>query len=139
MKLSFVKPVIRVSPILCVVTALVLSGCDAYYQQKRDEEEAIKNTVDCTYQDERLLVRFDRARDEVRLLMPDGVRIYLYKMPSSRGVLYTNGDYELLGKGTDVTFGPVGNTSKLTCKPYKPEDGDKRKEDRKGLRENQAI
>ena len=139
MKLSFVKSALRISPMLCVVAALTLSGCDAYFQQKRDEEEAIKNTVDCTYQEERLLVRFDSLRNEVRLLMPDGSRLYLYKMPSSRGVLYTNGEYELLGKSTDITFGPVGNTAKLTCKPYKAEDSDKRKEDRKGLRENQAI
>jgi hypothetical protein len=114
---------------LCV--AVVISGCD-HFADKRKEEEAIKNTVDCQYQGERLLVRFDR--DEVRVLMPEGDRMYLYRVPSSRGVLYTNGDFELLGKGTDVTFGRAGGTSKLECKPYQA-DKNQRKEDRKALKE----
>jgi hypothetical protein len=119
----------RLPLLLCVVVAF--SGCD-HFADKRKEEEAIKNTVDCQYLGERLLVRFDR--DEVRVLMPEGDRMYLYRMPSSRGVLYTNGDFELLGKGTDVTFGRVGSTSKLECKPYQA-DKDQRKEDRKALKE----
>ncbi|MDR2244324.1 MAG: MliC family protein [Burkholderiales bacterium] len=126
---------IRVLSLLSI--AALLSGCGVLAQQKRDEEQAIKNTVDCLYQDERLLVRFDR--DEVRVLMPDGQRIYLYRMPSSRGVLYTNGDFELLGKGIDITFGPVSETAKLECKPYSVEDKDQRKEDRKGLKEMQVF
>ncbi|MDR0247281.1 MAG: MliC family protein [Burkholderiales bacterium] len=128
---------VRVLSLLCaVVVFAVLSGCDML-SKNRDEEEAIKNTVDCQYQGERLLVRFDR--DEVRVLLPDSGRIYLYRMPSSRGVLYTNGDLELLGKGTDITFGPVGNTTKLECKPYSVEDKDQRKEDRKALKEMQIF
>ncbi|MCL2309876.1 MAG: MliC family protein [Proteobacteria bacterium] len=131
-----VPPVsICVLPLLCV--AVALSGCDILSQQKREEENAIKNTVDCQYSGERLLVRFDR--DEVRVLMPDSSRMYLYRMPSSRGVLYTNGEFELLGKGTDITFGPVGDTGKLECKPYSVDDKEQRKEDRKGLREQRAI
>jgi hypothetical protein len=125
---------IRVLSLLCA--AALLSGCGAF-SQSRDEEQAKKNTVDCQYKDERLLVRFDR--DEVRVLMPDGERIYLYRVPSSRGVLYTNGDLELLGKGIDITFGPVGGTAKLECKPYDVEDKDQRKEDRKGLKEMQVF
>jgi hypothetical protein len=126
---------ISILSLLCAIA--VLSGCDILSQQKRDEENAIKNTVDCQYQGERLLVRFDR--DEVRILMPDGERVYLYRMPSSRGVLYTNGNLELLGKGTDITFGPVGSVAKLVCKPYDVEDKDQRKEDRKGLKEMQVY
>ncbi|MCL2296756.1 MAG: hypothetical protein FWC38_09450 [Proteobacteria bacterium] len=127
----------RVLSLLSAAAVLAtLSGCGAF-SKSRDEEQAIKNTVDCQYQGERLLVRFDR--DEVRILMPDGRRMYLYQMPSSRGVLYTNGDFELLGKGTDITFGPVGSTAKLVCKPYDVEDKDQRKEDRKGLKEMQLF
>ncbi|MDR2174097.1 MAG: hypothetical protein LBE32_07865 [Burkholderiales bacterium] len=126
-----IPPVLlRALSLLCV--AAMLSGCGVL-TQSRDEENAIKNTVDCQYQGERLLVRFDR--DEVRVLMPDSGRMYLYRMPSSRGVLYTNGDFELLGKGTDITFGPAGGTAKLECKPYSVEDKDQRKEDRKALKE----
>ncbi|MDR0770044.1 MAG: MliC family protein [Burkholderiales bacterium] len=117
---------------LLLGAVITLSGCD-YMADKRKEEEAIKNTVDCLYQDERLLVRFDR--DEVRVLMPEGERMYLYRMPSPRGVLYTNGDYELLGKGTNITFGQVGKTAKLECKPYSVDDSSKRREDRKSLKE----
>jgi hypothetical protein len=129
------RALIRVSPFLCAAVALVtLSGCDLL-SNKHDEEAAIKNTVDCQYRGERLLVRFDSQFQEVRLLMPDGGLTYLYKVNSSRGVLYTNGDLELLGKGTNITFGPVGNTSLLVCKPYSAEDSDQRKEDRKALKE----
>jgi len=127
----------RVLPLLCVGAVFsALSGC-GMLSQSRNEEEAIKNTVDCQYQDERLQVRFDR--DEVRVLMPDGRRVYLYQMPSSRGVLYANGDFELLGKGINITFGPVGSTAKLECKPYSTEDKDQRKEDRKGLKEMEIF
>ncbi|MDR0250530.1 MAG: hypothetical protein LBI35_04355 [Burkholderiales bacterium] len=135
--MKFPPALVRILSLLCATAMLVaLSGCDAL-SKSRNEEQAIKNTVDCVYQDERLLVRFDR--DEVRILMPDGERIYLYRMPSSRGVLYTNGNLELLGKGTDITFGPAGGVAKLVCKPYEVEDKDQRKEDRKGLKEMQVF
>ena len=114
------------------LTAFIMAGCTASASKKK-EEEARKNTVDCQWDGERLLVRFDR--DEARVLLPEGTRVYLYKMPSSRGVYYTNGDYELLGKDTDVTFGLTGETKKLECKPYDVEDSEQRKEDRRGLKE----
>ena len=114
------------------LTAFIMAGCTASASKKK-EEEARKNTVDCLWDGERLLVRFDR--DEARVLLPEGTRVYLYKMPSSRGVYYTNGDYELLGKGTDITFGLAGEAKSLECKPYDVEDSDQRKEDRRGLKE----
>lgn len=120
------------SLIFLVLTTFVLTGCLPSASKKKDEE-ARKNTVECQWDGERLLVRFDN--DEVRVLMANGTRIYLYRMPSSRGILYTNGDYELLGKGTDITFGPPGETKKLECKPYDVEDTGQRKEDRRGLKE----
>ncbi|MDR1530368.1 MAG: MliC family protein [Burkholderiales bacterium] len=119
--------------LLSLFAAFLLTGCESITGDKKREQEMRKNTVDCLYGGERLLVRFDQ--DEVRILMPEGKRIYLYKMPSSRGVLYTNGDYELLGKGTDVTFGLAGEAKRLVCKPYDVEDKDTLKEDRRGLKE----
>lgn len=112
--------------------ALVLTGC-LPSQSKKKDEEARRNTVECQWNGERLLVRFDV--DEVRVALPEGVRLYLYKMPSSRGVYYTNGDYELLGKGTEVVFGAMGETQALECKPYEVEDSAQRKDDRRALKE----
>ncbi|MDR0588371.1 MAG: hypothetical protein LBG61_05320 [Burkholderiales bacterium] len=111
-----------------------LVGCQLMAEDKRKEEEMKRNTFVCQYDGGRLLVRFDR--DEIRILTPEGERIYLYRAQSSAGqVYYTNGQYELLGKATDISFGMVGNRQKLDCKPYDTKDQDQLKEDKKNLKE----
>jgi hypothetical protein len=110
---------------------LLLNGCSLMAEDKRKKDQMIKNTIECTYDGGVLLVRFER--DEVVVHHPDLGRVYLYRAPSIRGILYTNGEYELFGKGTDITFGTAGDPIKLTCKQYDP-DGRSTEQDAKDLK-----
>ncbi len=111
--------IMRLSLIGIVVLA---AGCKTldFYEQKK-EEEGIRNTIDCQYQGERLVIRY--GKDEVRVLLPSGERVDLYKIPSSpKGTLYSNGEFEFLTRGGRMTFGSQGNAGELTCKPYSTDD-----------------
>jgi membrane-bound inhibitor of C-type lysozyme len=92
-----------------------LAGCAN--MKSKDEEEAAKNTFACLLSGERIVLRFDVA--EVRLLMPAGDRLSLYQIPAASGVRYSNGDFELRGKGMDLQLVRNGAAVQLVdCKPY---------------------
>lgn len=85
----------------------------------REAQEAAKNTYACQLAGERLVVKFDS--DEARLLMPNGDRVILYQVPMGSGIRYTNGTFDLRGKGMDLQFIRNGNlTPLLDCQPYLP-------------------
>ena len=95
----------------------VLGGCaDA---QRKEAEEAAKNTFACQLEGQRLVVKFDAG--EARLLMPDGDRVILYQVPMGSGIRYTNGTLDLRGKGMDLQLFRDGIPSQLVgCEPYLP-------------------
>ena len=100
-------------------TVVLMVGCSIFeFHPNRKEEEKAKNTIDCEYQGGRILIRY--GKDEVRILMPDAERVDLYKVPSPRGVMYSNGYLEFLNRGTHMTLGSPGDPHELTCKPYDP-------------------
>jgi membrane-bound inhibitor of C-type lysozyme len=83
----------------------------------KDEQEAAANTFACQVGGERLVVKFQV--DEVWLLMPDGDRVILYRVPSGAGVRFTNGTYDLRGKGADLQMVRNGAPMALVgCQPY---------------------
>ena len=85
----------------------------------REEQEAAKNTVACSLDGARLVMRFDVG--EVRLLTAEGQRITLYQMPTPSGMLYSNGDIELRGKLSEMVYIDRGIASRLQdCAPYTP-------------------
>lgn len=95
--------------------ALALGACAA--TPSKAEEEAARNTFACLYKGERLVVRFEA--DEARLLMPGGDRVTLYQIPAASGVRYTNGTFELRGKGMELQLAREGVAVPLTaCEPY---------------------
>jgi len=97
------------------IASVLLAGCTD--MKTKDEEEAAKNTFACQMAGERLVLRFDVA--EVRLLLPGGDRISLYQIPAASGVRYSNGDFELRGKGMDLQLVRNGAAVQLVdCKPY---------------------
>ena len=100
-------------------TVVLMVGCGMFeFNPNRKEEEAGKNTIECQYQGERILIRY--GKDEVRILMPDAERVDLYKVPSPRGTMYSNGRLEFLNRGAYMTLGEPGEPHELTCKPYDP-------------------
>ena len=53
--------------------------------------------------------------------MPEGNRVILYQIPVASGVRYSNGTYELRGKGMDLQFIRDGAAIPvLDCEPMKP-------------------
>ena len=70
------------SSLASVVALLTLAACQQ--GPTKEEIEAAKNTIDCDRQGERIVMRFADA--EARLLMPDGTRVVLYKVPSGSGI-----------------------------------------------------
>jgi len=106
-----------VTPILGVILAFALTGCEN--PQKKKEEEAARNTFACTVSGERLVIRF--AEGEVRLLLPDAQRVTLHQIPTGSGVRYSNGNMELRGKGMDLVFTRESIATPLQgCAPYSP-------------------
>ena len=106
---------------LSVLSAVVLMvGCGIleFDPRKKKDEETSKNTIECQYQGERILIRY--GKDEVRILMPDAERVDLYKVPSPRGTMYSNGNLEFLTRNNQMTLGSPGERHELTCKPYDP-------------------
>jgi membrane-bound inhibitor of C-type lysozyme len=110
MNLERCLPRHRRGPIaLLLMLAGVLAGCGA--MSNKTEEEAARNTFACQLAGERLVIRFEP--DEVRLLMPDGDRVVLYKIASATGARFSNGNFELTGKGTDLMLAEHGSVRPL--------------------------
>jgi membrane-bound inhibitor of C-type lysozyme len=98
--------------------AAALAGCAD--TPSREAQEAAKNMVACELDGRRLVMKFDMG--EARLLMPDGDRVVLYQVPTASGIRYTNGDFDLRGKGADLQLIRNGNATALAdCKPYLPQ------------------
>jgi membrane-bound inhibitor of C-type lysozyme len=100
---------------LLIPAMLLLAACQSSGPTK-EEIEAAKNTIDCDYGGERIVIRF--AEGEARLLMPDGTRTVLYQVPVATGLRYTNGLMELRGTGLELQLVRDRSTMKATCKPY---------------------
>jgi membrane-bound inhibitor of C-type lysozyme len=97
--------------------AAMLAACAN--SPSKEEQEAAKNTFACQMAGERLVMKFDI--EEVRLLMPDGDRVVLYRIPSPSGIRYTNGTFDLRGRGVDVQLIRNGTPMVLVdCQPYLP-------------------
>jgi len=103
-----------------VAPLLALSGCDSLNPQKKKEEELAKTTFACQLNGERFVVRFTEG--EARILLPGAQRVTLYQIPTgSTGSLvrYSNGNLELRGRGTELTFHADGASAPLRdCEPY---------------------
>jgi len=99
--------------LVCVLSTVV-AACQSGPTQ--EEIEAAKQSIDCTEDGQRLVIRFDQG--EARLLMADGTRIYLYQIPVASGVRYSNGSMELRGKGTDLELVRLDQSVRLQCKPF---------------------
>ena len=102
---------------LVLVLPALLAGCVS--NPSKEEEEAAKNTFVCLLDGERLLIRFDSGM--ARVLMPTGDTVWLYQLPAASGIRYSNGNLELLGKGTDLSLvdDTAGTRTALTqCAPY---------------------
>ena len=82
----------------------------------KEEIEVAKQTVDCDYGGERIVIRFTEG--EARLLMPDGTRVILYQVAAATGLRYTNGILDLRGTGLDLQLQRERITIKMICKPY---------------------
>jgi membrane-bound inhibitor of C-type lysozyme len=100
---------------LLIPATLLLAACQSSGPTK-EELEAAKNTIDCDYGGERIIIRF--AEGEARLLMPDGTRVVLYQVPVATGLRYTNGLMELRGTGLELQLARDRITMKATCKAY---------------------
>lgn len=108
-----------VKRILLVLAAVsLLAGCEN--PMKKREEELAKNTFACQLNGERFVVRF--AEGEARVLLPGAQRVTLYQIPTgSTGsiVRYSNGNMELRGRGTELTFIVDNQAAPLRdCEPY---------------------
>jgi membrane-bound inhibitor of C-type lysozyme len=100
---------------LLIAAALLFAACQSSGPTK-EELEAAKNTIDCDYGGERIVIRF--ADGEARLLMADGTRVILYQIAAASGLRYTNGLMELRGTGLDLQLARDRITMKMICKPY---------------------
>ena len=94
---------------------MLVAACQSSGPTK-DEIEAAKQTVDCDYGGERIVIRFTEG--EARLLMPDGTRVILYQVAAATGFRYTNGMLDLRGAGLDLQLQRDRITIKMICKPY---------------------
>ena len=105
---------LRFTVVTAALTISLLAACAG--QPSKDELEAAKNTFACLAGGERIVVRLDIG--EARLLMPDGDRIVLYQISTASGVRYSNGTFELRGKGMDLQLIRDGAATLLAdCQP----------------------
>jgi len=103
--------------VLVVLAAACVAACQ--HKATKEEEEAAMNTFACKLAGQRLVIRFDAAMHEARLLTADGERITLQQIPTASGVRYSNGNMELRGKGEELTVVEFGTATKLDdCQPY---------------------
>ena len=92
-------------------------GCETM-QQKR-QTEALRNTVACKLNGGRVVILFQDG--DARMLMPDAQRVTLYQIPTASGIRYSNGNYELRGKGMELALISDGVATQLAeCGPYAP-------------------
>jgi membrane-bound inhibitor of C-type lysozyme len=106
-------------PLAATIVATLLAGMlgACADQQRKEAEEAAKNTFACQLDGQRLVMKFEMG--EARLLLPDGDRVILYQVPMGSGIRYTNGNLDLRGKGMDLQLIRNGNPSPLVgCEPY---------------------
>jgi membrane-bound inhibitor of C-type lysozyme len=106
------------APVALAAALAVLAVAGCANKPGKDEQEAARNTFACTLSGERVVVRFDAG--EARLLMPGGERVVLYQIPSASGVRFSNGTYELRGKGVDLQLqsDATGVMPLVDCQPY---------------------
>jgi membrane-bound inhibitor of C-type lysozyme len=97
------------------IAAVLVAACQSSGPTK-DEIEAAKQTVDCDFGGERIVVRF--AEGEGRMLLPDGTRVILYQVAAGSGLRYTNGLFDLRGTGLEFMLQRDRITMKGACKPY---------------------
>jgi len=107
-------PSLRRRPLPLVATSIAialatLAGCGGG-KAAREDESGI-TAYSCRLGGEHVVVRLET--DEVRLLMPTGDRVILYRIPSGPGVRYSNGTYELTAKGAELTLVENGAARKL--------------------------
>ncbi|HVO89078.1 MAG TPA: hypothetical protein VMV45_11090 [Casimicrobiaceae bacterium] len=100
--------------VLVLVVALAIAGCQSNPSQ--EEIQAAKETIDCTHEGERFVIRFTEG--EARFLMPDATRVILYQVPVADGMRYLNDAMELRGRGMDLDLTRRDRRVHLTCKPY---------------------
>jgi membrane-bound inhibitor of C-type lysozyme len=96
---------------LTFALACLLVGCQQ--QPTKEEQEAAKNTYACDFGGERIVIRFDAVLHEARMLMADGNMIALHQIPTASGVRFSNGTFELTGKGTQLTLARDGVPTEL--------------------------
>jgi membrane-bound inhibitor of C-type lysozyme len=97
-----------------LATAAIVATLAACAQPPSKEEvEAAKNTFACDLAGERIVIRFDPVLHEARVLMPDGNMIALHQLPTASGVRYSNGTFELTGKGTTLRLARDGVATEL--------------------------
>jgi membrane-bound inhibitor of C-type lysozyme len=106
---------IRSKRLAALAMTVLAAACQSSGPTK-EEIEAAKNTIDCDYGGERIVIRF--ADGEARLLMPDGTRVILYQVTAATGLRYTNGLLDLRGTGLDLQLQRERITMKMICKPY---------------------
>jgi membrane-bound inhibitor of C-type lysozyme len=107
------RPPWAVAAVIAAAGALAACGSSP----SKDDADAAKNTITCQWSGERLVIRFDAG--EARLLMPDGDRVSLYQIPAASGARYSNGIFELRGKGMEMQLIQNGNAMPLVdCQPY---------------------
>ncbi len=95
----------------CALAVVALAACQQ--QPSKDELEAAKNTFACELAGERIVIRFDAVLHEARMLMPDGNMIALHQLPTASGVRFSNGTFELTGKGTELKLSRDGVATDL--------------------------
>jgi membrane-bound inhibitor of C-type lysozyme len=103
----------RLSPI-AAAGALVCALAACQQQPSKEETEAAKNTFACQLGGERVVIRFDPVLHEARLLMPDGNMIALHQIPTASGVRFSNGTFELTGKGSELKLSRDGVATDLS-------------------------
>jgi membrane-bound inhibitor of C-type lysozyme len=109
-----VAPLSRLARCAAAILPLVVACTPA---PTKEEEEAAKNTWACMAGGERIVIRFDVG--EARLLMPDGNRVFLYQIPTTSGVRFSNGQIDLQGTGMDLEFVRMGSATRLKdCQPF---------------------
>lgn len=100
-----------ITALACALAAVALAACQQ--PPTKEEEEAAKNTFACDLAGERVVVRFDNTLHEARMLMPDGNSMALHQIPAASGVRFSNGTFELTGKGTELTLSRDGVATPL--------------------------
>ena len=113
--LAPMRAAVSLRKLASIAAIALLAACQSSGPTK-EELEAAKNTIDCDYGGERIVLRF--ADGEARMLMPDGTRVILYQIAAPTGLRYTNGLMDLRGTGLEFHLSRERITMKMSCKPY---------------------